>query len=73
MIPTQPVPVYHGSADTPPATGSTKQGDISQSPYGTETNNAYLWAYENGITTIPTILGANIKGDLIRMHRAKCS
>jgi hypothetical protein len=34
-------------------------------------NNAYLYAFSVGITTIPTIQEANIEGKLIRSHMAK--
>ena len=44
---------------------------IAQSPYTSEVNTAYLWAYNAGITTIPTIQKANIEGKLYRSHLAK--
>lgn len=34
-------------------------------------NDAYLYAYGIGITTIPTIQGANMDGNLTRAHMAK--
>jgi hypothetical protein len=34
-------------------------------------NQAYLRAYANGITTMPTIQQANMTGKLIRSHMAK--
>lgn len=46
-------------------------GDITDSPYDDEMNQAYLFAFENGITTQPTIKKANMDWDLIRSHMAK--
>lgn len=39
--------------------------------YSNELNQAYLFAFENGITTQKTIQRANIEGELIRSHMAK--
>jgi subtilisin family serine protease len=44
---------------------------IENSPFKTERNNAYLYAYQIGITTMPTIKKANMTWDLIRSHMAK--
>lgn len=44
---------------------------IIDSPYWDELNDAYLWAYTYGITTIPTIQRANIQWTLIRKDMAK--
>lgn len=46
-------------------------GSITGSPFSVELNNAYLYAYDIGITTIPTIQKANITWSLIRAHMAK--
>ena len=46
-------------------------GDITGSPYSNELNAAYLRAYNQWITTMPTIQKANIGGHLIRSHMAK--
>jgi hypothetical protein len=48
-----------------------KSGDITDSPYSNELNSAYLRAYNQWITTKPTIQKANIEGHLIRSHMAK--
>ena len=48
-----------------------KPGDITGSPYSNELNAAYLRAYNQWITTMPTIQKANIGGHLIRSHMAK--
>ena len=48
-----------------------KLWDLEWSPFPTEINNAYLYAYNLGITSSPTILGADIEGQLIRSHMAK--
>ena len=48
-----------------------KTGSIINSPFSTELNNAYQYAYNIGITTMPTIQQANITGSLIRAHMAK--
>ncbi|HBB04144.1 TPA: hypothetical protein DCZ39_04605 [Patescibacteria group bacterium] len=44
---------------------------MTNSPYSTELNTAYLFAFENGITTMDTIQKANMDGELIRSHMAK--
>ena len=54
----------HNSADLP-------VGDITNSPYSNELNNAYQRAYNYGITIIPSIKKANIEGNLIRKDMAK--
>lgn len=46
-------------------------GNILWSSFSTEFNNAYLYAYSIGITTMPTIQEANIEWNLIRSHMAK--
>ncbi len=45
--------------------------DISGSPFNSELNSAYLYAYQIWITTMPTILQANMTGTLQRSHLAK--
>ncbi len=57
------------SIDVP--TGPYVRGSIEGSPYNSELNQAYLYAYSLAITTIPTILDANIKGHLTRAQMAK--
>ncbi len=52
-------------------TGTLPVGSIVWSTYSTELNNAYLWAYAHGITTMNTIQKANMDGVLIRAHMAK--
>lgn len=47
------------------------QGSITNSPYSNEVNLAYLYAYEIGATTIPTIQQANIKWQMTRWQMAK--
>ncbi|MFA7298862.1 MAG: S-layer homology domain-containing protein [Candidatus Absconditabacterales bacterium] len=49
----------------------TTSGDITDSPYSNELNDAYLFAFENGITTMNTIQKADMEGELIRSHMAK--
>ena len=49
----------------------TAGGSIVWSTYSTERNNAYLYAYSIGITTMWTIQLANLDGNLIRSHMAK--
>ncbi len=49
----------------------TAGGSIVWSTYSTELNNAYLYAYSIGITTMWTIQEANLDGNLIRSHMAK--
>ena len=44
---------------------------IVWSPFSDELNNAYLYAYHMGITTMPTIQEADITWNLIRSHMAK--
>ncbi len=46
-------------------------GNITWSPYSTELNNAYLWAYAHSITTMNTIQSANMWWTLLRAHMAK--
>jgi adenylate cyclase len=46
-------------------------GNIQNSPYSEELNNAYLWAFFNDITTMNTIQKANMEGTLIRKDMAK--
>jgi len=46
-------------------------GNILNSPYSLELNNAYLYAYDIGITTMATIQNANMEWNLIRAHMAK--
>lgn len=46
-------------------------GSILGSPYSTEMNTAYLWAFHYGITTMPTIQQANMWSKLTRAHMAK--
>jgi len=41
------------------------------STFSIELNNAYLYAYDIGITTMNTIQKANMTGNLIRAHMAK--
>jgi len=50
---------------------TTKIGNITNSKFSTEFNNAYLRAYANGLTTMPSIQQANINGKIIREHFAK--
>jgi len=49
----------------------TTTWSINWSTFSNELNNAYLYAYSIGITTMPTIQQANIEGNLIRAHMAK--
>lgn len=44
---------------------------ITGSPFSPELNDAYLYAYHLWITTIPTILKADLEWVLIRSHMAK--
>ena len=48
-----------------------KTWDITNSPYSTEMNDAYLYAYSIGITTMSPIQRANMTWSLIRAHMAK--
>jgi len=50
---------------------NTDVGDITNSPFTDEVNDAYLYAYDIGITTKDTIQQADINGSLIRSHMAK--
>ena len=50
---------------------TTSTVDISHAHFSAELNTAYLYAYNIGITTIPTIEKANMTGTLIRQHLAK--
>ncbi|MFZ2151083.1 MAG: S8 family serine peptidase [Candidatus Absconditicoccaceae bacterium] len=50
---------------------NTDEGDISDSPFDTQLNDAYLYAYQIGITTMPTVQKANMTGTLQRSHLAK--
>ena len=45
--------------------------DITNSPYSTEFNQAYQFAFDNWITTQTTIQTANMEWELIRSHMAK--
>lgn len=49
----------------------TKTWSLAWSPFIEEINNAYMYAYRIGITSSPTILGADIEGKLIRSHMTK--
>lgn len=51
--------------------GIHQTGSIVNSRYPSEQNDAYLWAYNNDITTMNTIQKANIDGPLIRKDMAK--
>lgn len=53
------------------AAASIKMGSIAGSKFSTELNNAYLYAYNIGITTASQIQLANMEGNLIRSHMAK--
>lgn len=53
------------------STGTLPVWSIVGSSYSTELNNAYLWAYAYGITTMNTIQKANMWGQLLRSHMAK--
>jgi len=50
---------------------SRPQWNISGSPFSSELNQAYLYAYSIGITTMDTIFKANMTGTLQRSHLAK--
>lgn len=52
-------------------TSALLSGDITDSKYSSEINNAYQWAYGLWITTIPNINNANMDWKLIRKHAAK--
>lgn len=45
--------------------------DITNSPFSTELNAAYLYAFAHGITTMNTIQKADMEWNLIRAHMAK--
>ena len=51
--------------------GDTTAPSVKNSPYSYELNRAYLWAYDNGITTTQTIQKANMTWELLRSHMAK--
>ncbi|MEI7558595.1 MAG: hypothetical protein WCJ45_07540 [bacterium] len=54
------------------AAASTKvPASIVNSPYSSQSNEAYLRAYSYDITTMPTIQNANIDGNLMRRDMAK--
>lgn len=59
--------------DTPyvPATTETPWCDIANSVYTTELNQAYSYACELGITTIPNIMKADMDGPMLRKYLAK--
>lgn len=67
------VSFYDGKCTATDTTNGTpvKLWDITLSPFTDEINNAYLYAYNLGITSSPTILWADIEGKLIRSHMAK--
>ncbi len=52
-------------------TGETHTSAISCTAYSDELNGAYLFAYDNGITTIKNCIAAGLDGNLIRSHMAK--
>ena len=68
-----PANIQNNTHESAPTTSgnSVKQWDITWSPYSTELNNAYLWTYAMGMTTMPTIQKADMDGKLIRKHLAK--
>jgi hypothetical protein len=51
--------------------GPPSKGSIEGSPYSNEYNQAYLYAYGIGVTTMPTIQEANMKGHISRAQMAK--
>ncbi len=53
------------------STGEVNDTDNSCNSYSDELNGAYLFAYENGITTIKNCIAAGLDGNLIRSHMAK--
>ena len=59
------------SLTTPTNWATSNTGSLVGSPFTDEINNAYLYAYNLGITSSPTILGADIEWKLIRSHMAK--
>jgi hypothetical protein len=62
---------YDGLCSPTETVGWEVQWDITGSPYSDELNNAYLYAFGIGITTMTPIQNANIYGYLIRSHMAK--
>jgi len=54
-----------------PSTGWAWGWNVTGSPYSPELNDAYLYAFHLWITTIPTILKADMEWVLIRSHMAK--
>jgi hypothetical protein len=50
---------------------SVPEWDVVWSPYSTQLNSAYLYAYRIWITTIPSIKSANMTWTLQRSHLAK--
>ena len=50
---------------------TTSSWSITWSPFSDELNNAYIYAYHLGITTMPTIGQANMEWTLIRSNMAK--
>lgn len=61
---------YDGKCGVP-SIHSTNEPTITNSPYSSVFNNAYLYAYQIGITTMSTIQTANMEGPVIRAHMAK--
>ena len=57
--------LFHSSSEDKPAVS------VKNSTYTPEINTAYVWAYNAGITTIPTVQAANIEGKVYRSHLAK--
>ena len=55
---------FHMAADKP-------SPSIQWSPFSSELNDAYLWAYAYNITSLPTIQEANLKGTVTRKDMAK--
>jgi hypothetical protein len=63
---------YDDSCEAEPVDSSKHNSAIEINPdYSIEQNNAYSYAYQNWITTMPTIEKADIKWKLIRKHLAK--
>ena len=64
---------YDGKCDMIGSThvSAAKLWSITWSPFTTEINNAYLYAYNLGIVSSPTIVWADMEGKLIRSHMAK--
>lgn len=58
---------WHSSPDI----SSPLLWSIVNSPFPPELNDAYLWAFDAGITTMSTIQRANMTGTLLRSHLAK--